>query len=152
MPSLKRLAISEMASYYRMNSQSFDQEPNRYISLVRTVESTIPTCTLSRAVIGWSEQKLKLSVDVLLEQFIESNKSTCTTSSTNTSTVEPSTNTFPRIYFLMSSSGAVGVCVNEVVGRLFDIMSSASSVDGYLIEDISSVGPMGVGCAVCAVV
>eukprot|EP01038_Epipyxis_sp_PR26KG_P014649 gene14649-19680_t len=47
MASSMRTAVHHLARYYNLNSYEFDPEPKRYISLVKTIDSAVPSMLLS---------------------------------------------------------------------------------------------------------
>lgn len=44
-----RTVVHQLSRMYLMNSYEYDPEPNRYVSLVKQVDSYLPSCVLSRA-------------------------------------------------------------------------------------------------------
>lgn len=44
-----RTVVHQLSRMYLLNSYEFDAEPNRYVSLVKQVDSYLPSCVLSRA-------------------------------------------------------------------------------------------------------
>jgi hypothetical protein len=49
MPSGQRMAAHQLARYYACSSYEYDHEPRRYVSIVRTADSVVPSLLLSQA-------------------------------------------------------------------------------------------------------